>query len=326
LRAARHRPALGIALTLLMAVCFAGMDNAVKHVGAVLPVLVILWTRYTVQAVVMALWIAPSVRQRGWLAYRPEHPRFQATRGLLLLLTSCASFFGVQFMPVAEFTAINMLTPVIVTLLAAWWLHERVSRGRWLLVIGGLVGALIVVRPGSGMFGWAVWLPLGGALSYACFQVITRRLASLEDPFLTHFWTGLVGSIVLALAFSLALGVGPIGLADIERALQPSMLVWLIGIGLAGTLGHLLLILALGVAPTSTLTPYAYAQIAFAAAIGWWAFGTVPDGWSWIGMGVIAACGAGNAWLSLTATSSTSTIEGCPSTSRSIPRTRKPAC
>jgi drug/metabolite transporter (DMT)-like permease len=172
------------------------------------------------------------------------------------------------------------------------------------------------------MFAWAVWLPLGGALSYACFQVLTRRLASLENPFLTHFWTGLVGSLVL----TMALGLGPIGLADIERAVQPSMLLWLIGIGLAGTLGHLLLILALGMAPTSTLTPYAYAQIAFAAAIGWWAFGTVPDGWSWIGMGVIAACGACSAWLSIKATSSTSTIEGCPSTSRSIPRTRKPAC
>ena len=95
-----------------------------------------------VLTIVMAVWLLRS-RTSG---FRAAHPRFQALRGVLLLLTSSASFFGVQYMPVAEFTAINMLTPVVVTLLAGWVLHERVSLPRWLLVCGGFAGALIVIR------------------------------------------------------------------------------------------------------------------------------------------------------------------------------------
>lgn len=288
------RPGLGILLVLVMAACFASMDTTIKFVGAAVPVLVVLWARYGVQAVAMGGWLAFS-SQRGGAGFRSAHPRFQAVRGALLLASSTFGFFGLQYLPVAEFTAITMLTPVMVTLLAATLLHERVSPRRWALVAGGLAGALIVIRPGSGLFGWAVLLPIGGSMAYASFQVLTRKLASLENPFTTHFYTGLTGTLLVAAA----LLASDIDLQPVLAGAAPSTLVMLAAIGTLGTLGHLLLVLAFGLAPTATLMPFMYAQIAFAAMASAWAFGHAPDAWAWLGMAVVAVCGAGSAWLNV---------------------------
>jgi len=291
-----QRPGLGIALIVLMASCFASMDSTIRYLGAFLPVLLILWARYSVQALVMAAWLGGRAARQGSLAgLRAAHPRFQLVRGLLLLATSAMSFYGVQAMPVAEFSAINMLTPVIVTLLAATLLHERVSPLRWALVVGGFAGALIVIRPGSGTFGWAVLFPLAGACFYASFQVLTAKLASLEDPYTTHFYTGLTGALLL----SLLLALGPFEVMAALRAAPPWQWGLLLGIGALGTVGHLLLILALGLAPTGVLMPFVYVQIAVAAAIGWLAFDHVPDGYAWLGMAVVSASGASSAWLNV---------------------------
>ncbi len=290
----RQRPGAGIALVLAMAACFATMDTTVKFVGALLPVLVVLWARYGVQAAVMAAWLAVSSR-RGGAGFRSAHPRFQAARGVLLLASSTFGFFGLQHLPVAEFTAITMLTPVMVTLLAATLLHERVSRLRWALVCGGFAGALIVIRPGSGLFGWAALLPIGGAIAYASFQVLTRKLASLESPFTTHFYTGLTGSLIVALA----LLASDVELLPALQAAPVSAWAMLLAIGTLGTAGHLMLVLAFGLAPTAVLMPVMYAQIGFAALIGWWVFAHAPDAFGWLGMAVVAVCGAGSAWLNV---------------------------
>jgi drug/metabolite transporter (DMT)-like permease len=288
---AGSRAGAGVALVVLTSVCFAGLDTVVKYSGQFLPVLLLLWARYAFQALTMTVWLIKS-RTAG---FRAAHPRFQAVRGLLLLSTSALSFFGVQHMPVAEFTAIVMLTPVIVTLLAAWLLHERVSALRWALVIGGFAGALIVIRPGSGLFGWAALFPLAGTLCYAAFQVLTSKLSALESPYTTHFYTGAVGTLVLT---PLLLASG-IDIAGTLRAAQPWHLAAMLGAGLLGTLGHLLLILALGLAPTATLMPFVYVQILAAAVFGAWVFGHVPDAWGWLGMGVVSVCGAASAWLNV---------------------------
>lgn len=287
--ASTPHPLLGVGLILAAATTFATMDTTVRHLGAQLSVLLLLTARYLFQALVMAAWILASPR----LSLRPAHPRFQAVRGALLLTVSIFSFYAVQFMPVAEFTAIHMLTPVLITLMAGWWLHEPVSAGRWALVLGAFAGTLIVIRPGSGLFGWAALLPLAGACCYAAFQVLTRRLAGHEHPLTTHFWTGAFGSAVMVPVLMLS----PVDVAGTLAAATPTQWTLMLAIGALGTLGHLVLILAYGVAPATRLTPFMYAQIAAAALLGWWVLGDAPDGWSWFGMGVIAACGAAIAWL-----------------------------
>jgi drug/metabolite transporter (DMT)-like permease len=278
-------------MILAMGWLFAVLDTSVRWLGATLPVLLILAWRYATQAAVMAVWLARDRTRR----FRPGHPRFQALRGSLLLATSALSFFGLQHMPVAEFTAINMLTPVLVTLLAAWLLKERVSPLRWVLVALAFIGAVVVIRPGSGLFGWAVWFPLACACTYASFQVLTSRLSGLDDPLVTHFWTGAVGTAIL-LPVLLA---SPVDVLATLAAATPLQWTVLVIAGLAGTFGHLLLILALGLAPASTLMPFVYVQIGSATLVGWWVFGALPDRWGWLGMAIVAVAGAATAWLNL---------------------------
>lgn len=287
-----QRPLLGVALVVLMGACFASMDSATRYLGRLMPVLVFFWARYAFQALSMALWLA---WRHGRAGFRSAHPRFQLIRGALLAFTSAMSFYGVQHMPVPEFTAINMLTPLLVIVLAGWWLHERIDRLRWALVLGGLAGALIVIRPGSGLFGWAVLFPLLGACTYASFQVLTRRLSGTESPTTTHFYTGAIGT-ALILPFLLASGLDVPAILGAAPAGQWGVLLL---IGLLGTTGHLLLILALGMAPTGVLMPFVYVQIAWATLLGWLMFAQMPDGWAMVGMGVITTCGALGAWLNL---------------------------
>lgn len=291
MNAPASHPGLGIGLILAMAACFAVLDTSVKYVGATLPVLIILWVRYGFQALTMTLWLGLTRRA----PFRSGHPRFQAVRGLLLLTTSALSFVGLRYMPVAEFTAINLLAPVAVTLLAAVFLHEQVSRLRWVLVAGAFTGALIVIRPGSGVFGWAVLFPIACATCYATFQALSSRMASLESPLTTHFLTGTIGFAVLT-PIVLASGID---LGALAASIDAKHALLLAVIGATGTFGHLMLIVALGMAPASTLMPFSYTQIGFAAAVGWAVFGHWPDGWAMAGMAVIAACGAASAWLHL---------------------------
>ncbi|HWP19288.1 MAG TPA: DMT family transporter [Burkholderiaceae bacterium] len=293
----RH-PGLGIALILLMAACFATLDTSVKYLGGSMAVLVILWARYLFQAVVMAVWLAVDGVRRGaglLAAFRAARPGFQALRGMLLLSTSCLSFYGLQYMPVAEFTAIALLTPVVVTVMAATVLKEHVSPLRWALVGLGLAGALLVIRPGTGVVGWAAVFPLALTVAYAAFQVLTSRYAALENPYTTHFYTGFVG----AAAVSLALWWSPLEAGQqLARASWPQWSLLLL-VGAMGTVGHLFLILALGMAPASTLMPFTYSALVFATLGGMWVFGHVPDATAFAGMAVIAVGGAACVWLNM---------------------------
>jgi drug/metabolite transporter (DMT)-like permease len=284
-------PGLGIALIVASAACFATMDSTTRYLGAFLAVQLMLWSRYTVHAVVMTLWLLLDRSK----SFRTAHPRFQVLRGSLLLGSSTLAFYGLQRMPVAEFTAIVMLTPLLVTLLAAWLLKEQVSPLRWALVWGGFAGALIVIRPGSGLFGWSVLFPLGAAFTNASFQVLSSRLAAHESPHTTNFYTGLTGMAIL----TPILLASPIDVDGTLFATPLKQLALLLAIGTLGTAGHLLLVMSLTVARTATLMPFLYAQIAFAALVGWLIFRAVPDAWGWVGMTVIAACGAASAWLNV---------------------------
>ena len=267
------------------------MDTTLRYLGGFIGIALMLWLRYAMHAAAMTAWIVLS-RDK---TFRTANPRFQVLRGALLLFSSAMAFNALRHMPVAEFTAIVMTTPLLVTLLAHGWLKERVSPLRWLLVAGGLAGALIVIRPGSGLFGWSVLLPLAAALSNAFFQILTTKLAPHENPYTTNFYTGLTG-MVLATPLLIASSQD---ISDTLAAAPPLHLGLLLAIGVLGTGGHLLLIMGLGKAPTATLMPFLYTQIGVAALAGWLALGAVPDAWGWTGMAVIALCGAASAWLNV---------------------------
>ena len=276
----------GIALLVAAVACFAVLDTTTKVITLSVPVLMALWFRFAFQAVVTTAALLPK---RGWSLPPTQHPKFQFLRGVLMITTSLLAFFSLKYMPVGEFTAIVMITPLVMTLAASLTLGERVSALRWLLVVGGFVGTLIIIRPGGERFSPAMLLPLGLVVSHAWFQILTSRLARTEDPVTLHFYTGWVGMLLASLA-----------LPFVWTALD-SWLLWagLMLMGLMGTVGHFMMILAYARAPVSTLTPFLYAQIGFAMLGGWLAFSHVPDDLSLMGMGMIAVCGATGAWLAV---------------------------
>ena len=278
------RAALGLAFLVCAMACFAVLDTTVKVVGAFVSVLVAVWFRYVFQAVAVTALMLPLRGRRLW---QTAHPHYQLLRGLLLLTVSVLSFVSVQFMPVGEFTAFVMTTPLVVTLLAATFLKEQVSALRWALVGGGFVGALLVVQPAGATFGWASLLPLTMVFIYAGFQILTSRMARTEDPMTMHFYTGGVGALVSTVALPLVWQAMPDG--------QTIALLCLVG--LMGTVGHFLLILAFARADASTLTPFLYTQIGFAMFCGWLVFDHVPGPLESLGIALIVACGITASWL-----------------------------
>jgi len=281
---AHNRPLQGIAFLIAAVACFAILDTTVKYVSVVVSVMLAVWFRYMFQALLLSAVMLPL---RGRSLLRTAHPRFQVLRGALLLMVSALSFISLSLMPVAEFTAVIMISPLMVTLLAAVFLKEPVSPMRWVLVAGGFVGALVIVRPGGGLLGWATLLPLSMVLAYASFQILTSKMARTEDPMTMHFYTGWTGALLMTAALPLIWQAIP----DIQTLLLLCL------VGLMGTVGHFLLILAFARAPASTLSPYLYAQIAFAMLGGWLVFDHMPDRPALMGMALIAVCGTTAAWL-----------------------------
>ncbi len=275
----------GILLIVLAALAFALLDTATKHATQLAPVLMLLWFRYAFQAVVTFLLRFP-VQRRSLFA--TPNPRFQALRGVLLLATSFCSFFGLQYLPVGEFTAIVMLSPMVATALAALVLKNHVAHLRWVLMGVGLTGVLLVVRPGGQVFGWALLFPVVLVGTYAWFQVLTSRLSGDENPYTTHFYTGLVGTLVMC----------PVVLLSWRTQALLDHWPWFVLLGFLGTFGHLMLIRAYNRASAVVLAPFLYSQIAFATLAGWLVFRHAPDALAWLGIAVIAASGIGNATLS----------------------------
>jgi len=284
---AATRTLAGIGIVLMATVFFAVTDTTAKYVNAAgVPLLMALWARYMFQAIATSLVVVPW---GGWSVMRTRQPLFHVLRGFMLVTSTGFVFLSLKFMSVGEFTAIMLIAPLVLTLVAGTFLKEQVSPLRWALVSGGFIGTLVIIRPGGEAFTPAMLLPLAQVVTNCGFQVLTIRLARTENTLTMNFYTGWVGALaatpLLLLAWDPQVPVGLWGL--------------MVVMGVAGAMGHFLLILAYRRAPASTLTPYLYAQIGFAMACGWVVFGHVPDGWSILGMSLIALCGAAGAWLTV---------------------------
>lgn len=278
-----QHPLQGIVFVIAAVAFFAAFDTLTKYISTTVPVVMALWFRYLFQMTTTGVTLLPS---RGRALLRTRRPWLQLARGLLLLLTSLFAFLSLRRMPVGEVTAIVMLTPLVVTVVAAMKLGERVSAVRWVFMAGGFLGALMVIRPGGAAFDWNMLLPLSLVATNAAFQVVTSRLANVDEAGTTQFYTGAIGALLLTFAL-------PFG----WQTLGWTWWALLVLIGVVSSSGHAVLILAYTRAPVAMLTPYFYLQIGFAMVGGWAVFGHVPDGWSVAGIGTIALCGAAGTWV-----------------------------
>lgn len=276
------------ALFLLVAAmaCFVVLDTATKVVTAHVPMLMALWVLFLVQTLVVGSYVLAA---RGWSSLKTAHLGLQATRGSLLLVVQVLAFFSLKYLPVGEYTALAMTTPLVVTLLATRFLGEHVSVFRLVLVALGLISTLVIVRPGSNAIGWAMLLPLGLVLVNAAYQLLASKMARTEDAVTTVFYT--CSTALLLSCLPLAWVWEPIG--------ELNLWLGLVLMGLAAAGGNLLFILAFERAPAATLMPYMYLQIGFGILGGWLVFDHMPDFWALVGMGMIAACGVAGGLLTL---------------------------
>jgi len=285
----KHAPAqtlAGIGFVVLSVACFAVLDTTTKHVSASVPLMLALWFRYLIQAFFSTVFFLPK---RGMALFKTEHPKFQMVRGALLFGSSLCAFYGLKYMPVGEFTAIASITPLLVTIVAAMTLGEKVRKLRWALVLGAFIGTMIMVRPGTQHFDWILIFPLMLIITNGSFHLLTSRMAKTEDPITMNILTGWVGTALGACVLPFVWELPTDGLVWLQLLIMGSF----------ATVGHYLLIMAFSKAPATVLTPYFYIQIGFAVLGGWLVFDHMPDHWTLVGMGVVAVCGALGAWLTV---------------------------
>jgi drug/metabolite transporter (DMT)-like permease len=248
----------GVALTVVACFVLAGMDALGKALmqHGLHPAQVV-WARYTFHT----LLVGALFGRRHYRAFmRPAEPLLQVVRGLCLLGVTLGMYFSIRRIALADATAIMFLAPVLVTLLAGWWLREAVRPVHWLALAMGFIGVLLIVRPGFAGVDPIMLLPLGSALLLAVYFVITRFLKDRDGELTTLFHTTAVGSVLMC-AVVLFFWVPP-------TALQWPLLML---VGLLGAGGHLLLIRAFHRVSASSLSPYLNAQILAAAIFSaWW--------------------------------------------------------
>jgi drug/metabolite transporter (DMT)-like permease len=275
--AGRDEPMRGIPLLLSAIALFSVSDALAKHLGETLPPVEIAWLRYLA---FLALATVPLLRPGGAALLVSRAPGLQVLRGLGVVGSALAFIVALGFLPLAEATAINFVSPAFVTVLSVFFLGERVGWRRWSAIAVGMVGMLIIVRPGAAAFQPEALLPMLSSAAWAAAVIVTRRMGTLDAPATTLFWTAATGFVVLTLL--LPFGVT---LPD-ARQLAIGLLI-----GLVSSAAQWLVVLAYRAAPASVLAPFSYSQLVFSGLLGVLVFGTVPDRWTLLGAAIIAASG-----------------------------------
>lgn len=267
----------GITLLLLAEMLFASMDTIAKHLGQELPVAMVAWGRYAFHLGFM-LMLFPGRRLLPLL--RVRNVKLTLVRGVLLLFATMSFFTAIRYIPLADAVAISFVAPLFVVALSIPLLGERVGPRRWAAVLIGLVGVLVIVRPGFGDVHWAYGLMLFMALIFAAFVIVTRMLTRTEETMSILFYAALMGTIGTS--------------ALLPFFWQTPTLVqvgWMAAMGAIGGVSQLLMINAYKVATASTLAPFQYIQIIFAAFWGYLIFGDFPDNWVIAGGTIVIASG-----------------------------------
>jgi drug/metabolite transporter (DMT)-like permease len=271
------RPFKGIALVLASTIFLGASDVTAKYLSATLPSIEIAWIRFLVFALIMT----PAMLPSSPLYALPTNRRgLHLLRGAALLGSSLFFISGLRFLPIAEASATGFVAPLFVTALSIVFLGETVGLRRWIATGVGLIGVIIILRPGSGAFHPAAFFPLVSALAWACTLIMTRMMSGSERAITT-------------MTYSAIAGVG------ILTALVP--FVWVaptwhdiafgIFIGLASTLGQWIVVLAFRYADASVLAPFSYTQLLWVSILGFLIFGEVPDVWTVTGAAFIVASG-----------------------------------
>jgi drug/metabolite transporter (DMT)-like permease len=268
----------GIGLISLTYVLFTLLDGSAKWLVQSVPVLVVVWLRFLTQTLLASALLFPM---RGLALVRTRHLRWHVVRGLMFCAMTGINFWALQYLQLTVTASIFFTVPILIALMSAPLLGERMDAKRWSAILIGFAGVLVIVRPGSAAFHPAMLLSMVNAVLYAAFNLMTRKLAAYDPPETIQFLPAVVASVVLA-PFALAAWETPQG-----------WLEWLMLclLGVFGGTGHQLLAMAHRYAPASTLAPFLYQQILYMALFGYVVFGTLPDAQVWLGAAIVVGSG-----------------------------------
>lgn len=275
---ARH-PLRGVMLMLAALFFFAILDATSKYLAQSFALPLLIWARYTLHCLLMLIFLGPSLRLR---LLRTRRPLLQIARAVLLVAMSLLVLAAIRIMPLAETTAILLLTPLLVAPLAARFLGERIGTRRWLAMGIGVCGALLVARPGGGASPAGVLYALAAAFCSAIYMVQTRQLSTSENSLTMLFYTAITGSALMSLSL-------PWVWAEPMPSLGQALAI--ASLGVCGATGHYLMTRAFHHATATTLSPLSNLQLLWATLLGWLVFAQLPDAWSIVGMLVIVASG-----------------------------------
>ena len=277
-RDARGSSALTGAVLMFVAVgCFTTLDTILKYLSAQYPVLLLVWIRYFLQALYLAV-LMPAMGKAA--LFRTTQWPIQAARGLLLSGASVMVVLSLQHLPMAQTYAVTFSTPLIATGLAVPLLGERASAAQWTAILLGFVGIVIALAPSPQMLRPALLFPVMMAASNAAYQVMTRLGGRRDGPLTLTFHAAAFGTLWTALA-----------LPFVFVPVAPEHVVILLAAGLFGTAAQILLAQAVRIAPMAVVSPIGYSQILWAIGIGYAVFGEVPSLSALAGGAIVAASG-----------------------------------
>ena len=275
-RAPEPNFALAVALMIVASAFFAAMAGLIRYGSEDLHPFQLAFLRSAFGIAFMLPWLMKS----GLGVLRTNRIGLISVRGLVAAAAMFSFFWALSIMLLAEAVALSFTAPFFVTILAVIFLKEIVRARRWTAVAIGFLGTMIILRPGSDAVDWPALAVLFSALMLAGAIICVKMLSRTESPNAIYMW------MVIYLA--------PI-------TLVPALFVWknptweqlgvAAGIGFAGTVGHLLVTRAFGLADTSALMPFDFARLVFSAIVGFLFFSQVPDVWTGIGAAIIAAAG-----------------------------------
>jgi drug/metabolite transporter (DMT)-like permease len=250
----------------------------VKLLSARYPVPEIVWARFTGHLIIMLIVFLPHYR---WSLVLPKRPVVQIGRSLLMLGSNMVFVMAIGRVPLATASAIGFTSPLIVTALSVPLLHESVGWRRWSAVLVGFAGALIVIRPGTGLHDPAVLLLLVSSFAYALYQIATRWVGRYDNAATGIVFAALIGSLAMSFVLPFVF-VMPRTLFDAGLFLC---------LGLFGGAGHYLIIRAFQLGPAAVMAPLGYVELIGTATLGYLIFDNFPDAWTWVGALVIIASG-----------------------------------
>lgn len=276
----------GVALMLAFCITAPLLDVSAKLATATVPVGQITAARFVLQAA-FTLPVA-LVLGMDW-RMRPGVAGLVVLRAGLLMVSTFCFVAAVRVMPVADALAIVFVEPMILMLLGWAIFGDRVGPRRIAASVVGFGGAMLVIQPSLAAFGTVALYPLGTAVAFAAYMLVTRRLAHDMDPVAMQVQTSIAGSLIAVPLLALAAGSG---IAVLEPVWPEGRAwLWLAGVGFWAAVSHMMMTYALRFAPSATLAPLQYLEIPVAVALGYLVFGDFPNPLTWAGIAVITGSG-----------------------------------